>query len=265
MSSGGAGQWLKLNALRLAVVVIFFAIWEYVSYRGIVAELFISRPSVFFVRLASMIVDPSTYYDMYVTLAQAIIGWTLGAVAGLILGYALGVNKLLDEVFRPLAEVANAIPKIVLAPLFIMWFGLGMASKVAFGFSLVVFIVFFNVYAGVKSVDPDLVKKARVLGASTWQINRYVLIPSIMSWFISSLRISFAFALAASIVGEFVASARGIGSAINKAAAIFDTAYVFAALVLISAAVFGISMLLARAESWLLRWRPGNASGRPVM
>lgn len=254
-----------INFLRMLVVLTFFVAWELVARFGLVAELFISRPSIVFSRLWSMVIEPGTYFDLYITFFETVSAWTLGAVVGLVIGYALGISRFLDEIFRPLFEVANAIPKIVLAPLFILWFGLGPASKVAFGFTLVVFIVYFNVYAGLKSVDQDLVKKARVLGASEWQINRYVLFPSVLSWFLSSLRISFAFALAAAIVGEFIASARGMGVAISQAAAQFDTGTVFAGLILLSVGVFVIAVALARAENWFLRWRPEHVLGTPML
>jgi NitT/TauT family transport system permease protein len=255
---------VRVNAWRLAVVIAFLAIWEIVARLGLVAELFISKPSTVFLRLVSMLGEPGTYYNFYITFFEAIAAWALGAIVGLVIGYVLGVSHFLDEIFRPLFEVANAVPKIVLAPLFILWFGLGPASKVAFGFALVVFIVYFNVYAGLRSVDQDLIKKAKVLGASSWQVNRYVLLPSVMSWFLSSLRISFAFALAAAIVGEFIASARGMGVSISHAAANFDTGSVFAGLILLSAGVFAIAVGLAKAERWFLRWRPEQVLGRPV-
>ena len=256
---------VRVNLWRLFVVFAFFAVWELVARLDLVGELFISRPTMVFSRLSSMIVDPATYFNLYITFFEAIAAWALGAIVGLVIGYILGVSRFLDDIFRPLFEIANAVPKIVLAPLFILWFGLGPASKVAFGFTLVVFIVYFNVYAGLRSVDQDLVKKARVLGANAWQINRYVLFPSVMSWFLSSLRISFAFALAAAIVGEFIASARGMGVAISHAAANFDTGSVFAGLILLSAGVFAIAVGLAKAEAWFLRWRPQQVLGKPML
>lgn len=253
---GSSRRRLTVSLWRSLIVVGFLAVWEGIAYFRLINELFISRPTRVFPRIGEMLADPAIYYDLYLTMYEAFIAFGLGAVVGLVGGYAISINETVLDICRPLLEILNAIPKIVFAPLFILWFGLGPASKIALGFSLTVFIVFFNVHAGLENVDRSLVRKARVMGASRWQINRYVLFPSVMAWFLGSLRTSFGFALVGVIVGEYLSSARGLGHVIAEAEATFNTTTVFAGLIILSAVVLLVSLVLARVERYVLRWRP---------
>ncbi len=160
-------------------------------------------------------------------------------------------SALLD----PYIRVLNALPRVVLAPIFLLWFGLGIWSKVALGITVVFFIVFFNTYQGVKEVSIVLIRSARMLGASEWQLARHVLIPSALTWVFSSLHISIGFAMIAVVVGEYLGAARGVGYLIAQAEGVFDTTGVFAGMAVLSVVVLIVGWGVDRAERWLLRWK----------
>jgi NitT/TauT family transport system permease protein len=153
-------------------------------------------------------------------------------------------------------KVANAMPRIVLAPIFTLWFGLGVLSKVAFGVTLVFFVVFFNTYQGVREVDRNVLNNARMLGASDRDLVRHVLLPSALVWILSSLHTSVGLALVGAVVGEYLGSARGLGYLIQQAEALFDTTGVFAGLVVLAGFVLAVDLLVSFVERRLLRWKP---------
>ena len=178
----------------------------------------------------------------------------LGVGAGL----ALARIELLARVFDPYIRILNALPRVILGPIFILWFGLGSASKVALAVTLVFFIVFFNTFQGIREVDPVVRNNARMLQASEHQLLRYVYLPSAMAWIFSSLHTSIGFALVGAVVGEYLGSAEGIGYVVGQAQGVFDTTGVFAGLILTSAVVLAIDFGINHLERYLLRWRPGN-------
>ena len=149
----------------------------------------------------------------------------------------------------------NALPRVVLAPIFLLWFGLGVWSKVALGVTVVFFIVFFNTLEGVRGADRVLVDNVRMLGATEWQLARHVLIPSALSWVFSSLHISIGFAMIAVVVGEYLGASRGVGYVISQAEGVFDTTGVFAGMTVLSAVVLLVGWGVTRVERWLLRWK----------
>lgn len=255
------GRTALVALAQIAVLLGVFVAWELLVRFGALNEFFVSRPVLIAGKLGELLVEPAAYVDLGITTLSAFAGFALGVLVGVPLAYALGRIRVLDDVFRPFLEVANAVPKIVFAPVMILWFGLGPTSKIVFSFLLVVFIVFFNVYGGIRSMDQELIKKARVLGASTRQVNRYVLFPSILAWLLSSFRPAVAFAFSATIFGEFLGAFRGMGVRIQTASSRFDTASMFAAVIMLSAAVFLASLLIARLENWLLRWQPERSNG----
>ncbi len=152
----------------------------------------------------------------------------------------------------------NALPRVVLAPIFLLWFGLGIWSKVALGVTVVFFIVFFNTYQGVREVDPVILNNARMLGASERQLVRHVLVPSALTWIFSSLHISIGFAIIAVVVGEYLGASHGVGYLISQAEGVFDTTGVFAGMVVLSGVVLLVGIGVNRLERWLLRWKPNS-------
>jgi len=196
------------------------------------------------------------WYHLWVTMEESLLGFFSGAIAGVIAGIALGRNRMLSDVFSIYIKVINSIPRVVLAPIFIMLFGLGLTSKVALSFVMVFFVVFSNAFQGVREADRNLLANARILGARGWQLTRTVVIPSAMSWIFASLHVSFGFAIVGAIVGEFVGSRHGIGLLINIAKGSFDAAGMYAAIVLIMIVALAAEYLMTSIETRLAKWRP---------
>jgi NitT/TauT family transport system permease protein len=167
---------------------------------------------------------------------------------------------MINAVFDPYVKMLNALPRVVLAPIFALWFGLGIASKVALGFTLVFFIVFFNVYQGVKEVSPTILANARMLGMTEQQLMRHVYWPSALSWMFSSLHTSVGFAVVGAVVGEYLGSAAGLGYIIQQAEGVFDVAGVFAGMFVLAVFVIFIDMVVTAIENRLLVWRPVAAT-----
>jgi NitT/TauT family transport system permease protein len=170
---------------------------------------------------------------------------------------------MLAAVFDPYVKMANALPRVVLAPIFMLWLGLGIWSKVALGVSLVFFIVFFNVYQGVKEVSPAILANARLIGMNERQLFRNVYWPSALSWMFSSLHTSVGFALVGAVVGEYLGSAAGLGYLIHQAEGVFDTTGVFAGMIILAAFVLVMDWIVTGIENRLLVWRPPSAGSQP--
>jgi NitT/TauT family transport system permease protein len=218
-------------------------------------KFFFSRPSDIAGRIAQWFSTGSIWPHLAVTLEEAALAFAIGAASGVVLGFALARSPHIGALLDPYIRVLNALPRVVLAPIFLLWFGLGIWSKVALGVTVVFFIVFFNTHQGVRDVDPVLVNNARMLGASEWQLTRHVLIPSALTWVFSSLHISIGFAMIAVVVGEYLGAARGVGYLISQAEGTFDTTGVFAGMAVLSAVVLLVGWGVNRLERWLLRWK----------
>jgi NitT/TauT family transport system permease protein len=250
----------QVIGLRLAILVAMLGGWELAGQRQWIDSFFYSMPSAVVARLYEWITEGTSqgplWYQLYVTMEEAMLGFLSGSIMGIIFGIALGRNKLAADVFSVYIKVANAIPRVVLAPIFILIFGLGLWSKVALSFVMVFFVVFSNAFQGVREADRSLIANAQILGASPWQITRSVVLPSAMSWIFASLHVSFGFAIVGAIVGEFVGSRNGIGLLIQVASGSFDSAGIFAAIVLIIIVALAAEYLMTRVEKVLLKWRP---------
>jgi len=245
-----------IPALQIGFFVFVVVLWQALVDSGALDSFFFSRPSDIALRLGGWLVSGSIYGHLAVTLIEAMLAFVIGTVTGVVAGFALARIDLLAAVFDPYIRILNALPRVILAPIFILWFGLGIASKVALGVSLVFFIVFFNTFQGVREVDPVVLKNARMLSASEAQLLRHVYIPSALAWIFSSLHTSIGFALVGAVVGEYIGASKGIGYLVAQAQGTFDTTGVFAGLLLTSVVVLVIDMGINRVESYLLRWRP---------
>jgi NitT/TauT family transport system permease protein len=201
----------------------------------------------------------SLWEQIWYTLYEALLGWVIGVVAGVLLGIALGRVRFLADVLGPYIKVLNALPRIVLAPIFLIWFGLGPASKVASAVVLVFFPVFFNAFQGAREVDRNLVANSRILGASNRQVTLQVVIPSATSWIFTSLHVSFGFALIGAIVGEYIGATKGIGLLVASSQSTFNAAGVYAAMVILAVVALLAEGLLTVLEKRLFRWKPAEA------
>lgn len=245
---------------QLALTVAVLGSWELLARVGIIDEFFFPLPSDILVTVWEWVSTGYVFPHLWITMQEAVLAFFTGAAVGLILGFLLARVRILERLFDPFLKIFNALPRVVLAPIFLLWFGLGIWSKVAFGFTLVFFIVFFNTLEGVKSVDRVLVDNAKMLGATERQLLRHVFIPSALTWIFSSLHISVGFAITGAVVGEYLGASAGVGYAIAQAQGVFDTEGVFAGMFILMIVVLIIDILVNRVERHLLRWRP-NQSG----
>jgi NitT/TauT family transport system permease protein len=248
---------LLVLALRLGVLVAFVSVWQVLADTGAIDPFFFSRPSAIAAQIWRWLVSGYIWPHLLVTLVEALLAFVIGTVLGIAAGLAFARIELLAAVFDPYIRIFNALPRVILAPIFILWFGLGIASKVALGVTLVFFVVFFNTFQGIREVDPVVRDNARMLQASDRQLLRHVYLPSAMAWIFASLHTSIGFALVGAVVGEYIGAARGIGYVVAQAEGVFDTTGVFAGLILTSAVVLCIDTGINRLERYLLRWRPG--------
>ncbi len=249
---------------RIAILVLFLGGWELASQTELIDPFFFAMPSTIAIRLWDWITEGTSegplWYHLWVTMEESLIGFFTGSLAGIVAGVALGRNRMLADVFSIYIKLVNSVPRVVLAPIFIMIFGLGLASKVALAFVMVFFVVFSNAFQGVREADRNLLANAEILGASGWQLTRSVVIPSAMSWIFASLHVSFGFAIVGAIVGEFVGSRYGIGLLINIAKGAFDAAGMYAAIVIIMVVALAAEYLMTLVENKLARWRPAALS-----
>jgi NitT/TauT family transport system permease protein len=246
---------LGIAAARVLVGAAALAIWQGLVAVRAVDPFFVSRPSDIVVRIARWIATGAIWSDLAVTLEEALLGLVIGAVAGIVAGFVLGRAPRAARVLDPYIAMLNAVPRIVLAPLFLLWFGLGIWSKVALAVTLVFFVMFFNTYQGVRDADRVLVDNVRMLGASERQLVRHVLVPSALTWIFSSLHTSLGFAVVGAVVGEYLGAARGLGYVIAQAEGTFDTTGVFAGMVVLGFVVLAASAGVRKLERWLLRWK----------
>ncbi|MDQ0197903.1 ABC transporter permease [Neobacillus ginsengisoli] len=246
-------------SLQLSVFVVLMGTWQYLSSQKLIDPFFFSSPFDIVKHIWTWVVNGTTagplYLQFLVTFEETILSFVLGGIAGIIFGYALGVNELLSVILGPYIKMINAIPRVVLVPIFILWFGLGMSSKVASGLVLTFFIVFFNAFQGVREVDRNLVNNARLLGASKRQLARHVIIPSALTWILSSLHSSFGFALIGAVVGEFIGATEGLGYLIAQAQGAFDTTGVFAGMVILSITALIADWGVSKLEKRFIAWR----------
>src|SRR5512135_1734623 len=258
---------VTLLLLQAGVAVIGIALWYLLSTHPVFGHIVL--PPFFFsnpVDVAKQVVDwfatGVIWKHLWVTLEESILAFVIGSFGGVMVGFWFARQPRTAAVFDPYVKMVNALPRVVLAPIFALWLGLGIWSKVALGVTLVFFIVFFNVYQGVKEVSGTVLANGRMLGMSERQLMRHVYWPSALSWMFSSLHTSVGFAVVGAVVGEYLGSAAGLGYLIQQAEGIFDVAGVFAGMFVLSAFVILIDMGVTLVERRLLVWRPTAADGR---
>jgi NitT/TauT family transport system permease protein len=233
----------------------FLAFWEWSSGR-LLDPFFISSPSKVFAKLWQWTVSGQLWLHLSITLQATAAGFFIGAAIGFSLGLLFGRFKFVAEVFDPYITAIYSLPKIALAPLFIMWFGIGLASKIAVSAAIVFFVVFLNTFSGVREVNPLYIHATQIMGASQWAVMRTVTIPSAAAWVITGLKVSVPYALVGTVIGEFMSANRGIGFIISQASGLFDTTSVFTGLIVLAIVGALINSGLKRFECWVLRWRP---------
>ncbi|MFZ2393031.1 ABC transporter permease [Rhodoferax sp.] len=259
----GGNLWLWQVGLLLAL----FVFWHVMTVPGLVppmmfdndsqAAFFFGEPLKVAERIwAWFVLDADIYQHLGVTLAETMMAFAVGAGLGLGGGLWLALAPMASAILEPYIKAMNAMPRIILAPIFSVWFGLGLGSKVALGVTLVFFIVFFNVYQGVKEVSPVVLANARMLGADARQLLRHVYLPSATSWVFSSLHTSVGLAFVGAVVGEYLGSSQGVGYLILQAEGSFDINTVMAGIVVLTAFALMLDGLVGKVEKHLMKWQP---------
>lgn len=247
----------KRWGIRIGQVLIGLAIlgiWQFASGR-LIDDFFISSPVAVAVKLWIWTRSGTLANAFAYTMQAMVLGFIIGSVSGFIIGFLLGRSDTAAKLFDPYITAIYCLPKIALAPLLIMWFGIGLESKVAMAALIVFFLVFLNTFAGVRDVSAIHINAARIMGANSWQLLRYVIFPSAAAWVLTGLKVSVPYALIGAVVGELISSNRGIGFLIGQASGLFDTAGVFAGLVVLAVTGMVLNSALKALETHLLRWR----------
>jgi NitT/TauT family transport system permease protein len=231
---------LGIYAGRILFGVGVLLLWEHSPELLGTSEFWLSRPSVIWASGVDLLVNGTLLADIGITLAETLAGLAVGCVVGIPIGIVLGRSRFLQDLFEPFLLVLNALPKIALAPLLLVWFGVGFALKAAIAFSLVVVVMILSTYLGMRALRQELINSCRTMGASERQLLMKIVLPSIAPWLFAGLKVSIGFALIGAILGEFIAAQGGIGYLIDNAVGIFDTPVVF------------VGLLVLLALSWVI-------------
>jgi NitT/TauT family transport system permease protein len=252
---------LSMQVSRIVFASIFLGAWEYGADRWF-DSFFFSTPSRILAQVAYELIDPGFYRDLWVTSLEMGIGFAIGALGGIGLGVLLARWAYVAKVLDPFLLALYSIPRVALAPMLIVWFGIGSASKIFLGATLVFFITFFNTLAGIRSVDRALCDIARVMKATEWQIFLKVMLPSASSWILTSVKISLPFALVGVILGEFLVSSQGLGFRLNAYSTSYNITGAMAIVFLMMVLMLILTAITNAIEARALRWRPKSAAER---
>ena len=244
-------KWLRQSVALLVLLLL----WEWLSRAGYIDPFYLPAPTVIGATLAELFLDGSIWEHLYATLAAGLAGLALGMLLGSVLGFAAALVRPVADILEPIMILLNAIPRVILAPLFIIWFGIGLGSKIAISLVLVAVLIFFAVYSGIREVDERLVERVKTLGGGRRTLLREVYIPSVVSWIMGNLKVAVGFAFTGAVVGEFVASSRGLGYLLSFAQSSYNAALTMALILVIMIFVLILFALAGRLERWLLHWR----------
>jgi NitT/TauT family transport system permease protein len=240
-------------AARIAFVLVLLGLWQ--LYGALAGDQWTSRPTLVAVRIWEL-ARTGLAGHVAVTLSEILMGLAIGVPTGTLAGIVLGSTRVLSSLLRPVIVAANSVPIVALAPLLIMWFGLGMTPKVALVALVAFFLLFFNTYSGVTTIDRDMLDGLRLMGANERELLQKVVLPATMPWVLSGLRSALPYSLIAATVGEMMLARSGLGFLVTEFAGQYDMTGVYAALVVLMILGVIIAEIAARSEAWLLRWRP---------
>jgi NitT/TauT family transport system permease protein len=242
--------WLR----QLVAFAIVLALWEAAGRAGMLNPLYAPSPSSIGGALYELFADGRIWPHLEATFSAALGGLVLGIAVGILLGVLAALVPVIAELLEPVMTLLNAIPRVILAPLFVIWLGIGLSSKVALAFILVAVLIFFTVFSGIRQVDRKLVERITTLGGGRWALVRYVYLPSVAAWVLGNLKVAVGFAFTGACVGEFVAASRGLGYLLSFAQSTYNSALIFALIFLIMTVVLVIFAAAGRLERYLLRW-----------
>ena len=248
-----------INSRGLLVLLpglITLIIWEISAWHWPVVAKLVSQPSDVARGIANVVWTGEIWQHLEATLTEMAVGYVVGALSGVSLGFLFGRVKLLGEIFNPYISLFNGIPKVALAPVFVIWFGIGLMSKIAIIMTMVFFVVFINTFAGLRSINEEYVAIIRIMGASRWQVVREVFLPATLPFILVGLRAGIPFSVIGAVVGEFIAATKGLGYFINYHQGTFDTTGIFVGVAILAGLVVVLDGLLSIVEHRLLKWRP---------
>jgi NitT/TauT family transport system permease protein len=245
----------RVGLRRAVALVVFLALWEAAARADLLNALYFPPPTKVAGALVELFAEGDIWPHLEATFAAALAGLVLGVVIGAVLGIAAALTPLLAELLEPVMMVLNAIPRVILAPLFVIWLGIGIGSKIALAFILVAVVIFFTVYTGIREVDRRLVERVVTLGGGRDVLLREVYLPSLTAWVLGNLKVAVGFAFTGAVVGEFVAASRGLGYLLSFAQSTYNAALTMALVVLIMAFVLILFAAAGALEKRLLRWR----------
>jgi NitT/TauT family transport system permease protein len=246
----------KAKVIRRGLAFVFlFGTWEALSSVGWLDPFYAPPPTDVAGVIVALFKDVEFWTHLEATLLAASAGLLGGLVLGIVLGFSAALSPALADLLEPVMILLNAIPRVILAPLFVIWLGIGLASKVALALILVAVLVFFAVYSGIREVDQRLVERVRTLGGGRSVLIREVYVPSVTAQVMSNLKIAVGFAFTGAVVGEFVASSRGLGYLLQFAQSTYNAGLTIALVTLVMALVLVLFWLAGRLERRLLRWR----------
>jgi len=247
----------RIASIRKFIVftsIILF--WEFASRIGWINPFYMPSPLQVVKVIIELFQDGEIWKHLSATFFAAIVGIIGGLAIGIFLGFASALTPIIAELLEPIMIMLNAIPRVILAPLFVIWFGIGIESKIALSLILVVVLVFFAVYNGIKDVDQRLIERVQTLGGGKWILLKEVYIPSVTAWIIGNLKVAVGFAFTGAVVGEFVGSSKGLGYLLQFAQSTYNAALTISLIILIMAFVMVLFSGAERIENHLLRWRP---------
>jgi NitT/TauT family transport system permease protein len=250
-----------IHAIRIFVVGGFFLLWEIASGRWIEPFLISSPRRIWFAFLDAL-QSGDLLTHTWVTFQEIGIGFPIGAITGIWVGYLFGRSKALAEIFEPIIIALYGVPRTALAPLFIVWLGIGIWSKVGVVFILVFFLNFFNTYSGMKQLDQEFVDLARLMGAGRWRLSFRVILPAVSPYILTGFKTSIPFSVIGAITGEFIAATEGLGFFIRQAAGVFRTADVFVGIAVLMFLVIVMNKVADLIERRVLRWQTQTESVR---
>ena len=250
MELNPAYAWVR----QFAVLGVLLALWEAAGYAGMLNPLYMPTPSQIGGALAELFGTGRIWIHLEATFGAALGGLVVGIAVGVILGVLAALVPFIAELLEPVMTLLNAIPRVILAPLFVIWLGIGLASKVALAFILVAVLIFFTVFTGIRQVDRRLVERIVTLGGNRMDLVRHVYLPAVAAWVLGSLKVAIGFAFTGACVGEFVAASRGLGYLLSFAQSTYNAALMMALIFLIMVVVLMIFALSGWLEKYLLRW-----------
>jgi NitT/TauT family transport system permease protein len=250
----------RLWAIRLGLLGFILGAWEVLAGDPktewvLVDKFWTSQPSDIYLRLSEWIARGTLWLHLLITLQEMVIGLVIGSVVGIAIGFLLGRNLALARLLDPFIMAIYSIPKLALAPLFILWFGVGLEPKIVLVSTACFFLLFLNTYSGVRDVDRELVDIIRLMGASQRDLLFKVVLPSASPWILTGLKAAVPYSLIGAVVGEIMASNRGLGYLLIHAQGQYDTAGVFAAIIVLMVMGLLLNEVVNRAEAYLLRWK----------